>query len=65
MRSDAIIRVEGMKALMNNLGKVDAERFVSLIIREPFDYTKWRENLQSEDISLHELSKRAMNSIQQ
>jgi len=49
-----------MRILLDNLGKVDAERFVSLIIREPFDYTVWRSNLQDEDMSLRDLSCQAM-----
>ena len=63
MRSDTVIKVEGMKVLLNNLGKVDAERFVSLLLREPFDYTEWRASLQDENISLRELSRRAMNDV--
>lgn len=37
-----------------------AERFIVLITREPFDYTKWRENNLNEDISVRELSQKAM-----
>lgn len=29
----------------DSLGEVDAERFVSLVMREPFDYTKWQQDL--------------------
>ena len=60
MRTDTIVKTDGMKLLLSGLGKVDAERFVSLIIREPFDYTTWRSHLQDEDISIRELSRRAM-----
>ncbi|WP_206811070.1 hypothetical protein [Paradesulfitobacterium ferrireducens] len=59
MKNDAVIRIEGMNALLEHLGKVDAERFISLIIKEPFDYTKWQEKL-FEDINVRELSKIAM-----
>jgi hypothetical protein len=31
--------------LSKHLGLVEAERFIMLIQREPFDYTKWQENL--------------------
>lgn len=48
-----------MKTLINHLGKVDAEKFISLIIREPFDYTEWQKNLFS-DLSVKELSNQAM-----
>ena len=45
MKNDTLIRKEGMEALMKKLGLVEAERFVMLIQDEPFDYTKWQENL--------------------
>ena len=32
----------GMKCLTSQMGIVDAERFVSIIIQEKFDYTKWQ-----------------------
>ena len=62
MRTDSVVRTEGMNALLEKLGRIDAERFVALILREPFDYTLWREDLNTENISLRELSRRAMES---
>ena len=64
MRTDTIVKTDGMKLLLNGLGKVDAERFVALIIREPFDYTNWRSNLQNENVSLRELSRLAMEEYE-
>lgn len=32
----------GMQCLTDNMGIVEAERFISLVIREKFDYTKWQ-----------------------
>lgn len=32
----------GMRCLQDQMGTVDAEYFISLIIREQFDYTKWQ-----------------------
>ena len=58
MKSDSVIRSEGMKALLDNLGMVEAERFIMLIQKEPFDYTKWQENL-FEDMSIEEISEKA------
>lgn len=58
MRVDAVIRREGMSVLIERLGKVDAERFISLIIREPFDYTRWQEGL-FEGLTVKELSEQA------
>lgn len=33
---------KGMKCLTEHMGIVEAEQFISLIIRERFDYTKWQ-----------------------
>ncbi len=45
MRTDTLIRHEGMKALREYLGLVDAEKFISLMRQEPFDYTEWQKTL--------------------
>jgi hypothetical protein len=58
MRIDTLIRNEGMETLVKNLGMVEAERFIMLIQKEPFDYTKWQENL-FDDMTVEELSKKA------
>ena len=31
-----------MKCLTQHLGSIEAEQFISIIIREKFDYTKWQ-----------------------
>ena len=59
MRTDTIIRTEGTQALMANLGPVEAERFIMLIQKEAFDYTRWQENL-FEDMSIDEISRKAV-----
>jgi len=43
--TDTEIRVKGIAALSSTLGSVEAERFIALILREPFDYTRWQRNL--------------------
>ena len=58
MKTDTLIRNEGMEILAKSLGLVEAERFIMLIQREPFDYTKWQENL-FEDMTIEEISKNA------
>ncbi|MCL2380098.1 MAG: hypothetical protein FWC64_00725 [Treponema sp.] len=58
MKTDTLIRNEGMEVLARTLGLVEAERFIMLIRKEQFDYTKWQENL-FEDMSVEELSKKA------
>jgi hypothetical protein len=59
MRPDSEVKMLGLEKLNESLGIVDAERFVALIQRERFDYTKWRENL-FEGLSGREISKKAM-----
>ena len=43
----------GLDCLLENLGTIETERFVSTIIREQFDYTRWRRRY-FEDISIEE-----------
>jgi len=45
MRSDTVLKDEGMKILAEQLGLVEAERFLVLMRREAFDYTMWRQGL--------------------
>ena len=42
MTNTVEIMNRGMECLTEKLGVVEAERFISLIIREKFDYTKWQ-----------------------
>ena len=51
MMTDTVLKRKGMDALSETLGLVDAERFISLILREPFDYTEWQQDLYK-DVSL-------------
>jgi hypothetical protein len=61
MYAEMALRDEGMKILVNKLGQVEAERFISLIIREPFDYTEWQRDLFN-NMSVKELSNIAMKA---
>jgi len=60
MITDTEIKSKGVQILATYLGDVEMERFIALIQREPFDYTKWHQNLD-DDISLEELSRKAMS----
>jgi hypothetical protein len=60
MLTDTEIKRKGFKILIENLGDVDAEKFISLLIKEPFDYTKWQSNLWS-DQTVDKLSEKAMD----
>jgi len=59
MITDTEIRLRGFQVLTEYIGDVETERFVALVQREPFDYTKWRQGLY-EDLSIEEISKKAM-----
>lgn len=59
MITDEELKVQGVRALVDALGDVQAERFVSLLTRTPFDYTKWRADLWP-DQGIEELSRAAM-----
>lgn len=64
MRVDTEIKILGFEVLTQHLGLVDAERFVTLIQREKFDYTTWRQSLFA-GMSGEEISRRAMEFHQQ
>jgi len=57
--TDNEIKRQGLEALISSLGEVQAERFITLILRQPFDYTEWQKKLWS-DKSIEELSSQAM-----
>ncbi|MGA1603033.1 MAG: hypothetical protein ACO4CG_12190 [Prochlorothrix sp.] len=59
MMTDTEIRSRGLRILAQTLGDVEAERFIALIQREPFDYTQWRQSLPEEP-SLEALDAKAM-----
>ncbi len=59
MITDTEIKEKGIQTLAKHLGDVEAERFVALIQREPFDYTKWRQEID-ENFSVEEISRKAM-----
>ena len=56
MKDDAVVKQEGLRVLINTLGYVDAERFIVLINKEPFNYTEWRRNHLDQNMSVRELS---------
>lgn len=59
MITDEEIKIKGIHFLALHLGDVEAERFIALIQRANFDYTKWRESLDN-NFTVKELSKMAM-----
>jgi len=60
MRSDSVLKDDGMRILAEQLGLVEAERFIVLLRRESFDYTQWRQGLYKDvplDIFLRDAQK--------
>ena len=55
----------GMKVLIDQLGNINAEKFVSILLREPFDYTEWRKNNLFLGVTVEEISKEAMKIYNQ
>ena len=58
MLTDTEIKTTAFRALVEVLGDVQAERFIALIRREPFDYTQWQRTLWPEK-GLEEISRAA------
>jgi hypothetical protein len=61
MIADTVLKNEGMRILAENLGLVEAERFITLMLREPFNYTEWQRNL-FKDMPLNEFLEKAMEN---
>ncbi len=59
MITDTEIKLKGFRILASSLGQIGAERFIALIQREPFDYTKWQRDLWDNQ-SVEEISRKAM-----
>jgi hypothetical protein len=55
MKADTVVRVEAMAALVAALGEVDAERFISMVSRDAFDYTEWRQENLCKGMTLGEI----------
>ena len=66
MRSDTLIRHDGLQALRERLGPVEAERFIVLMNRESFDYTEWQQTLwQNESVDeVFDMAKKHTEQIQ-
>ena len=59
--TDTEIKAAGFRALVAALGDVQAEKFIALIQREPFDYTRWQRTLWPHK-SIEEISRAAMRN---
>lgn len=57
--TDSELKMQGYKLLVEAFGDVNAERFIALTLREPFDYTEWRRTHLYLDEDVHSLAERA------
>jgi len=59
MNTTATIMNNGINCLVERLGVIETEIFISQLMREPFDYTKWqREHYAA--MSVSELNRKAV-----
>ena len=59
MRTTATILNDGMDCLLEKLGVLETEIFISHLLREPFDYTAWQKDHYA-NISVQELNRKAV-----
>ena len=59
--TDTLLKSTAMDILVKSLGIVETERFIALMLKEPFDYTAWRQTNLPGDIPIEELSRQAMD----
>jgi len=59
--TDTLLKSKAMEILVDNIGVVETERFITLILKEPFDYTEWRRENLSDDISLETINRQAVD----
>ncbi len=60
MRNTNVIMEDAMNCLIEKLGIVETEIFISNLIREPFDYTKWQHE-KFDDVSLDDFCDKAVD----
>ena len=59
MTNSAVLLDKGMRCLTSELGLVQAEQFVYLLLSEPFNYTEWRKDNLFAGMSVAEISQAA------
>jgi len=61
--TESLIMEKGMRTLIDVLGIVNAERFITILIREPFDYTKWQREY-FDNMTVDEINEAAVSHSQ-
>ncbi|MCL1792220.1 MAG: hypothetical protein FWG40_12930 [Peptococcaceae bacterium] len=57
--TDTLLKSRAMDVLVKSLGVVETERFITLILKEPFDYTEWRRTNLPDNIPVEVLNRQA------
>ena len=63
--TETVLMKTGMKVLIEQLGNINAEKFVSILLREPFDYTEWRKDNLCIGMTVEKISSEAMEIYKQ
>ena len=59
MNATSVIMNDGIHCLIEKLGVVETEIFISQLIREPFDYTQWQRERYA-GVSVGDMNKKAV-----
>jgi len=59
MTNNAVLLDKGMRCLTSELGLVEAEQFVYLLLSESFNYTEWRKENLFVGMNVAEISRAA------
>jgi len=59
MASTTVVMEKGINVLLESLGVLDTEQFISTILKEPFDYTEWSRKHYAH-VDLREFNRRAV-----
>ena len=65
MRNQNIIRSEAISCLLEKFGPLETEVFISNLLREPFDYTKWQRDHLFQEMSLQDLNSKAAQYVKE
>jgi len=60
MLNNAVLLDKGIKCLVNELGMLESEQFIHILLSQPFDYTEWREKNLCVGMSVEEISDAAV-----
>jgi hypothetical protein len=64
MSYDTNLKLKGIKILVEYLGDIETEKFLSMVRQDPFDYTLWQADLW-QDKSVEEISAAAAEYYKQ